>query len=319
MNPPKVSTVVYTKQTMNGAKDLDAVSVALARAAKGYDFSKDPYVLELVEQDDDRSRKELAKVMTKRKTYCWENLRALDLRAWTMQEQLGASMSRWYVSSCVSRFREGMTSETVVMPDLSEKERKHLAGIFEDICPESTDDYMDDLAVSEKVCQLLQVLKQHDQITARGIIFVEQRVQVTALAELLGRLPDLSYRIATFVGTSASTKRKISVADLVAVKDQEQDLAAFRSGEKNLMVATNVLEEGIDVSACNLVSIRIYVKHNRSTLRLTCSRSSALTLQRILYLLFKDVVVRGRRTRTTTCSFPTTRKLPSNGRHLKPR
>ncbi|KAK4507050.1 hypothetical protein PRZ48_000784 [Zasmidium cellare] len=253
VNIPVFATVLYPKETMDQCPQTDAVLAALARATKEYDFSQDPYVLELKEQDDPRSRKELQKIMMKRNTYCWENLRALDLRAVTMQEQLGTSMARWYVTTCIARFRDGIESDAAMMPDLSEKERKHLSGLFDQVSSRHPDDCLTDLSVSEKVKQLLAILKQHGKATTRGIIFVEQRVQVTALAELLGRLSDVKHQIATFVGTSGHSKRKISVADLVAVKEQEKDLAAFRDGEKNIMIATNVLEEGIDVSACNLV------------------------------------------------------------------
>lgn len=81
------------------------------------------------------------------------------------------------------------------------------------------------------------------------------RAQVTALAELLRQTDEIavSYQVGTFVGTSSSSFRKVSVADLANLRAHITDLEAFRSGEKNLMIATNVLEEGIDISACNLI------------------------------------------------------------------
>lgn len=146
------------------------------------------------------------------------------------------------------------------MPDLSEAERKHLLEIFENVeqhaGPAVALGTVDDsLVISEKARLLLQILLQHAEPGVHCLIFVEQRVQVTALAELLRRVPALedSYKIAGFVGTSTNANRKISVADLVALSDQSKDLQAFRDGHKNVMVATNVLEEGIDISACNLV------------------------------------------------------------------
>lgn len=263
VNVPVVTTVLYTKQDANQS---DPLLFALSQAAQHYGFSQDPYVLELKEQDDPKSQKVLSKALMKRKTYCWENLRALDLRAWAMLEQLGASMSRWYINTCISRFRDGMVSEMAIMPDLSEQERKHLAEIFETVTCQDDDESSLDLAVSEKVQKLIEILRQHDQISTRGIVFVEQRVQDTAQAKLLEQVPEISHRIMTFVGTSANAKRKISVADLVDIKDQEDGMIAFREGDKNLMIATNVLEEGIDVSACNLVSIlsKFEVKHELS-------------------------------------------------------
>ena len=58
---------------------------------------------------------------------------------------------------------------------------------------------------------------------------------------------------ATFVGTSSSIKRRAAIGDLADAALQEQVLDPFRIGSCNLVVATSVLEEGIDISSCNLV------------------------------------------------------------------
>lgn len=98
-------------------------------------------------------------------------------------------------------------------------------------------------------------------------MFVEQRAQVTALARLLRQTPEIGsrYKIGSFVGMSAS--RQMAVADLSDLKEQEKDLDAFRKGQSNLIIATTVLEEGIDVSACNLV--RGDSCHSKSSILLT--------------------------------------------------
>ncbi|EME87995.1 uncharacterized protein MYCFIDRAFT_104430, partial [Pseudocercospora fijiensis CIRAD86] len=254
VHPPDVQNIVYTAPS--GGALPGRLSTALAYLTRTYDLSTDPYVLELTEQDDERSRKQLQKTMMKRKTYCLDQLRALDIRAGFLLEQLGASMADWYVAACIRRFRAGLMSECIVLPDLSEKERQHLARIFDrirELAPATPDTNGSD--ITAKATELLELLLKHADPSLRGIIFVEQRVLVTALAEWLRGLPQLNdqYQIAAFVGTSTSTNRKISVADLVTLQDQARDLEAFRRGEKNLMVATNVLEEGIDISACNLV------------------------------------------------------------------
>ena len=50
-----------------------------------------------------------------------------------------------------------------------------------------------------------------------------------------------------------SNSRKYTVTDLVDVRDQKDALDDLRSGRKNMIIATSALEEGIDVSACNVV------------------------------------------------------------------
>jgi ERCC4-related helicase len=88
-----------------------------------------------------------------------------------------------------------------------------------------------------------------------GIVFVEQRVWVAALAEILSTHPRTKgrFNIGTFVGSSDPSKRKANIANLTEPKNQQDTLDKFRAGDINLILATSVLEEGIDVSSCDLV------------------------------------------------------------------
>lgn len=45
----------------------------------------------------------------------------------------------------------------------------------------------------------------------------------------------------------------MELRDLLDPKDQQTTLKDFREGRKNLLIATTALEEGIDISACNVV------------------------------------------------------------------
>lgn len=257
VDAPKVEVVLYSA----GCPAIpDDICSALAMEARTYDMSTDPYVVDLKKRDDDpKATKELLKIMDKGKTYCLEQIRSLDLRALTLQTTLGPSIARWYVSRCIEKFREGLSSERTVLPDLSEHERVHLADILFGV--ERTNTLADATMtmhldeITEKAKKLIHTLQRCASPSLRGIVFVEQRVQVTALSELLRRIPEIqaSYRIASFVGTSVSSKRGSSVADIVDIRNQQADLEAFRTGDKNLMICTSVLEEGIDVSSCNLV------------------------------------------------------------------
>jgi dsRNA-specific ribonuclease len=55
------------------------------------------------------------------------------------------------------------------------------------------------------------------------------------------------------VGTSARSYRAHNVGELIDLDAQKNALPLFRSGKINLVIATNVLEEGIDIPACNVV------------------------------------------------------------------
>lgn len=109
--------------------------------------------------------------------------------------------------------------------------------------------------VSPKVDCLLSYLAGIEHKECSGIVFVQQRVTASVLSTLLSTHPSTKdrFRCATFVGMSNNGARKCTVAELVDVKAQRETLSEFRARRKDLIIATDALEEGIDVSACNLV------------------------------------------------------------------
>jgi ERCC4-related helicase len=111
--------------------------------------------------------------------------------------------------------------------------------------------------ISRKVELLVDVLvtEAEDNPAFTCLTFVEQRVWVAVLAEILSLHPQTKdlLRVGTFVGTSQSSKRKASIATLAEPRNQQATLDDFRAGTLNVILATSVLEEGIDVSSCHLV------------------------------------------------------------------
>lgn len=252
VRPPQVISVQYVEwQSTKTA----GICSALTLEVQNYDINPDPYVFKLREGDNPRSIRELDSVMTKRRTCCIEQLRALDLRASTFDEELGPWTASWYVRCCISRFKQSLFSGDGASPDLSENERAHLAAILGRIDGRNVQTDREPSSITNKVQKPVDVLRNNASSSPRAIIFVEQRMHVSALAELFARIAAVreAYQIALFVGPSVLSKRKASVADLTDLSTQQQDLEAFRSGAKNLMICTNVLEEGIDIPACNLV------------------------------------------------------------------
>ena len=107
---------------------------------------------------------------------------------------------------------------------------------------------------SPKVEELIKFLVTQRSSQTSGILFVEQRATVGMLQRLLSQHPDtnhLSY--ATFVGTSNPSNLRSSLTEIVDLNDQRDTLADFRTQKCNIVIATSVLEEGIDVSSCNVV------------------------------------------------------------------
>jgi ERCC4-related helicase len=243
-------------------KDTQILS-ALRGAFQTYDLAQDPYVLELQQQQRagyDIS-KQLHKVSVSGKTYCRDQLKSLLTKAEDMALELGTSPMQWYMHQNIAMFKELMHTSDSQLLDFSVSERKHLLDILTRFLPkESACSAKAPLSldhISRKVDLLIGALvtesSNNPEFTC--LIFVEQRVWVAVLAEIFSlhpRTKDL-LRVGTFVGTSQSSKRKSNIATLAEPKNQQATLDNFRAGALNVILATSVLEEGIDVSSCDLV------------------------------------------------------------------
>jgi ERCC4-related helicase len=232
---------------------------ALRAMYHGYDIMTDPYVLQLVERNraGHGCYAALDKVILRRKTYCIEQLKSLLTKAEAMVNELGPSPTEWYLKQCISKYEKIAGSSDQQLLDWSTKEKQHLSILFRTIdasdAVNNSNISLDGL--SPKVDRLIDVLISEASCDFTGLVFVEQRAWVAALGEILSNHPRTEglFSVGTFVGTSNSMKRKGNVADLAAVRNQLDTLEHFRAGRVNLVIATSVLEEGIDVPSCHLV------------------------------------------------------------------
>jgi hypothetical protein len=110
------------------------------------------------------------------------------------------------------------------------------------------------LKVSPKAQELIKFLVSQNHSQMSGILFVKQRVTASMLPKLLSAHPDTKhFACASFVGTSNPSIYSRCPTEIVDLDDQKTTLEDFRSQKCNMVIATNVLEEGIDISSCNLV------------------------------------------------------------------
>jgi ERCC4-related helicase/dsRNA-specific ribonuclease len=251
---PELIKVDYD-ETALAAGQNSSVCDKLLQEVIGYELKNDPCVLELREQDDAQAKRRLMKVYGNRKTYCTEQLQTLLNRAEHIGTQLGKFMAEWYIRTCLHRYLEGRQNGSSLIDDLESRERRHLESIIGQILSASDSTSAPQPVItsaSDKAKKLHDILLQNAKTGLRSIIFVEQRAMVVALAHML-QTPALAklYNIGTFVGNSGHSSRKTLLGDLVDLRTQDQDLQDFRDGKKNLMIATNVLEEGIDIPVCN--------------------------------------------------------------------
>ncbi|KAJ3073423.1 hypothetical protein HDU98_001543 [Podochytrium sp. JEL0797] len=90
-----------------------------------------------------------------------------------------------------------------------------------------------------------------------GICFTERRCSAIVLGYLLPRCPSLKgfLKVAGIVGHGSDSKLSSSsvVSFSMDIPQQKKIVQSFREGALNLLVATKVAEEGIDIQPCNLV------------------------------------------------------------------
>ncbi|ATY64001.1 RNA helicase RNAse [Cordyceps militaris] len=218
------------------------------------DILEDPYVISLRTQNTDRSMRRLQRVMAEQKTWSRLQVSSLLNRSRTIRNVLGRWAADFYIWRSKHTFLQNLESVVPSLDGWIPEEKLYIARVLQDIAAlEPTPRPIGQDSVSDKVHLLLRELLtfQGDVI---GIIFVTERATAAVLAALLRSIPGIRdrYQIGCMVGTSNNQLRKRSLYEFFGSNDL-QTLHEFREGTINLLVATAVLEEGIDVPACNLV------------------------------------------------------------------
>ncbi|KAK5215663.1 Dicer-like protein 2 [Exophiala xenobiotica] len=110
------------------------------------------------------------------------------------------------------------------------------------------------LGHTAKVARMIAYLDERAKRPFTAIIFVEQRATAIILSRLLQRLlVNRGLSTASFVGTSNCSSRPSQLKDITDFGAQKNVLQEFRDGKVRLLISTTVLEEGIDISSCNLI------------------------------------------------------------------
>lgn len=127
--------------------------------------------------------------------------------------------------------------------------------------------------------------KTHDH-KGKAIVFTERRVVAYYLSRLLGEDPlfrSKELKPRALVGVNANGKY-----DVTRMTDREQDFAlvSFRSNLANILVATSVVEEGLDIPSCDLV-VR-YESFSNNLRSYVQSRGRARQIDSKFYLLVDD-------------------------------
>ncbi|KAI8154629.1 Dicer-like protein 2 [Colletotrichum sp. SAR 10_65] len=226
----------------------------LRNAIRNLDISEDPFVLHLQAEGTDRSKRELFAVLESHDTYVHNQMTSFGRQANQICRELGPWAAEYYIWEVITRFDSAVRSQSRWLEAWKEDEKRFLGKILGQIeCRRPSPTEISRDVLSEKVFILIEQLFQ-DKVDITGIVFAKERATVAVLGHLLTSHEALraKYRVGAMMGTSQYQARKRDIWDLSRTEDL-QSLHQFRSGKINLLIATSVLEEGIDVPACNLV------------------------------------------------------------------
>lgn len=250
---PSMFNIQYVPRLKVPQNEYTQSMSRIHEAHKGLDIKEDPYIHWLRAQNTDRSKRKLSDAFMKKDTYVQGAMKKFCRRSVDTCRDMGSWAVDWYIFETIRRFLGGVQRQDAISQCYKDAEVVYLARIFQNAKINPPSETYDGSALSEKVRQLIDVLINYGG-DARGIIFVKERATTVVLTQLLKSHPEISkrYRIGKMVGTSFVPGVKQDFLDLPE-KGNDLSLESFRDGRLNLLVATSVLEEGIDVPACNLV------------------------------------------------------------------
>ena len=233
----------------------------LTSAFHGIDIYQDPYVKFLVESGDTDPEK-LHNACINHKTDSQEQIKSLIKTADTVYKELGSWACATYISHCISRLQQNTADVSLLKSSLEEMEAHYIMEFFASLKLDQIPDleYYGSSTITPKVELLIEIMLAEFELDPEFscIVFADMRAVVCMLKELLQNHPRTKehFKIGASVGSSLSTKRKHKISEGV-VKDQDEDiedvLDDLRFERKNLLISTTVVEEGIDISACNNV------------------------------------------------------------------
>ncbi|RAK76551.1 putative RNA helicase/RNAse III [Aspergillus fijiensis CBS 313.89] len=227
---------------------------ALISAWQTLDIEADPYVRQLRKSPVNGTA--LQKVLLSGKTFCREQLRKFVARSTHIFEELGEWAADYYIAASFEQLRS-KSEDSQSASGWTNEERAYLIRFLSQLpAPKITltSPNADDYRISRKLSVLLEFLHERAHPDFAGLIFAKQRVTVSVLARLLSVHPSTRgrFRSAAYVGWSNGGSKDV-LGELLDPRLQRETLSDFKSGQTNLIFATDVLEEGIDITACSVV------------------------------------------------------------------
>lgn len=224
----------------------------LQKLYRNLDITQDPYVIKLKASPGNVAA--IRKVLANRQTYCQSHIKRLLNKAYTIYDELGPWPTSHFIDCCIEKLNAQANEGSLDLGDLDNDEISYLRRQLATVTKFKQQDIKEDSEISPKAMALMHYLQGKVGPNFSGLVFVETRATVALLAHVLSQHPRTrhAFRVGTFVGASSHPARH-EIGELLDLGKQKTTLQDLRSGQKNLIIATSALEEGIDVSVCNHV------------------------------------------------------------------
>ena len=227
---------------------------------RGMKLEDDPLIKRYRQRDDAKSKRKLEVALRDGKTVCRKQVKTCFTRTMDIYEQLGAWAAGTFFAECRRRLQQKCDKlkdqirdewmEWDYEDDLFMLEALNKVTITPNrLVWESEPDKL-----SDKCARLVKLLKMEFTPGTRGIMFAKERATVVMLTHFITMHPELKHiRAGAFLGCTSFTARKGDLIELTDPHDQTDAVNELRTGKKTLLISTSVLEEGVDIPACDLV------------------------------------------------------------------
>ncbi|KAF3071126.1 Dicer-like protein 2 [Daldinia childiae] len=253
---PTMTHAFYTRPDEDDDYPLTKTMKSLANVYYNLDINKDPYIVRLRRDERERSQVALDRALKNQDTYVFNQVQSFWRKSVTIHRELGTWAVDYFISTSVAQFLKSIRENDSWFQGWDTQEKQYLANALQGVKISTSyplEYGMTDSGISSKVAALIRELS-HSVDGTIGIVFVREIATVAILSHILSIHPAIKdrYRVGTMIGTSNHISQK---RDLGAPNKTEyaQNLKDFQDGKLNLLIATSVLEEGIDVPACNMV------------------------------------------------------------------
>ena len=119
----------------------------------------------------------------------------------------------------------------------------------------------------------------------RALVFVNDRSIVEEIRNYLMESTSSNVRASIFVGHGAANTKLKTTAPKISQKQQIEQLEKFKKGDINVLIATSIGEEGLDISDCNLV-VQYDHSNNQTRNAQRSGRTGRKHAGRIIYLMY---------------------------------